>query len=56
VEDDHFQYLTDGLTVLDFGHFEISGLAVFGEKAFPIATNSFDRVIVAAGEYGKVFH
>jgi len=53
---DHFQHLTEGLSILDFGTLATSVLAVFGERAFPITTNGFGQATIAAGEHGKVFY
>jgi hypothetical protein len=49
----HYQALTAGISGLEYG-WSNSILAIFGEKAFPIATSGSGDVTIAGAEYGKV--
>ncbi len=50
----HYQELTKGLTSIDYTGWSNSVVAIFGEKAFPIATNGAGDVIISGAEFGKV--
>jgi hypothetical protein len=50
---EHYKSLTSGLTEIDYQSTN-SILPIFGEKAFPVATNSDGDVTIAAAEYGSV--
>ncbi len=50
----HYQELTKGLTSIDYTGWINSVVAIFGEKAFPIATNGAGDVVISGAEFGKV--
>lgn len=52
----HYDQLTAGITEMDYdipGH-PNSILAIFGDFAFPVATNAVDEVVIAAAGYNQV--